>query len=74
MDTFSDVRKIPSTEQQQNDQLYLHEIKTKYYTTKIAFHPFENLNDISEEIKQNIEGFLIYFDANDVSIKRLSIL
>lgn len=64
-----DIRKIPTEEKQkiiQDITGYLHPISTKYYNTEIVLLPVKELGEIPIEVKENIEGILIYFDADDV--------
>lgn len=65
-----DIRKVSIEEKQkQFSDLtgYLHPISTKYYNTEIVLLPAEEISDVPANIKENIEGILIYFDADDVS-------
>lgn len=67
---FLEIRKIPNEENvhvYENSKFYIHDIKTKYYTTKIALHPTRNLDSLPMIVKEKSEGFLIHFNPHDVS-------
>lgn len=70
--TSQDIRKTVNDEQDvleyDNCKFFLHTILTKYFETKIALLPAQNLDSIPETVKNKIEGILIYFNAKDVSI------
>lgn len=68
----TDIRKIPNDDKteilEDGKTIYIHELKTKYYNTQIAFLPVEHTLNLTENSKENIEGTLVYFDSKDVSI------
>lgn len=59
---------IDAYEVYDNKTLYIHKIQTKYFSTSIAFYPLETINDLTEEMKEKVEGFIICFDSNNVSL------
>lgn len=67
-----DIRKAPNDDKihkSDDDSVsYIHDVNTKYYKTQIAFLPVDNTNGLSESVKGSVEGVLIYFDSNDVSM------
>ncbi|XP_046807292.1 uncharacterized protein LOC124419980 isoform X3 [Lucilia cuprina] len=42
-------------------------ICTKYYKTQVYLFECEDINEIPDAIKKDIEGVIFYFDSNDVS-------
>lgn len=67
----TDIRKTPNDDKiHKNDDdsgiFYIHDIDTKYYNTSIAFHPVDDIENLSEAVS-NVEGVLVYFNSNDVS-------
>lgn len=69
--SITDIRKIPNDDKiHQNDEsvIYLHNINTKYYNTQIAFLPVDSTECLSEASASAVEGVLVYFNANDVSV------
>lgn len=49
-----------------NLKLYLHEVKTKYFATKIALYASKNIITIPKIIKEKSEGIIMYFNSQDV--------
>ena len=69
--SFTDIRKTPNddkTQDYENQILYIHELKTKYYNVSIALLPVQNTQNLTGALKDNVEGVLVYFDSKDVSI------
>lgn len=67
---FLEIRKIPNDkniEENNDSKLYIHDINTKYYSTKIAFYAVENFDELPESVSDKCEGIIIYFNPNDVS-------
>jgi hypothetical protein len=72
--SFSEIRKIPNDDKVHEDDgsvYYLHDINTKYYNTQIALCAVETTESLPAAIRSSIEGVLIYFDSNDVSLCNL---
>lgn len=70
MDLLSNIRKIPNdsnTKNFEDSTLYMHDINTKYYNTKVALLPVENVFNLSDSVKKKLEGILIHFDSHDRS-------
>lgn len=68
----TDIRKNPNDEKTEEiDGLvsYIHELKTKYYSTEVALLPVDTTENLAEAVKGNVEGVLVYFDSNDVSFE-----
>jgi hypothetical protein len=68
----TDIRKIPNdsnTQDFEGSTLYIHDINTKYYNTKIALLPVEDISSssLSEGAKNKLEGILVHFNSHDAS-------
>lgn len=50
-----------------------YEVVTKYYNTDIVFVPFDQpLDTLPSELLSSVEGLLIYFDADKVSLRSVA--
>lgn len=67
---FLELRKLPESDAHIDlaggHTAFCHSITTKYYTADIALYPFEGaLSLLPLDIKINIEGLVLYFNAKD---------